>query len=76
MDVARDKFMRLMQEVADLEDRIEDLEEEMKTAEDSPNPGDADIVLQELNDLREQLTERRNELARTSDGCGTPHPQS
>lgn len=26
--------------------------------------------------LQEELAEKRNELARLSDGCGHPHPQS
>ena len=49
-----------MQEIEDLEDKIEELEKE--------NPKDPELEIK-----REQLAEKRNELARISDGCGTPH---
>jgi len=36
------------------------------------------VVIQELElrSLNEELTAKRNELTRVSDGCGKPHPQN
>lgn len=74
-DILREKYARLMAEVADLEERVEDLEKDEELFRESPNPEDVKINAQELRDLRELLAEKRNELARLSDGCGRPHPQ-
>ena len=60
LNAQRKKYQMLMQEIEDLEDKIEELEKE--------NPKDPELEIQ-----REQLAEKRNELARISDGCGTPH---
>ncbi len=76
MDATREKFVRLMAEIEDLEERVEDLEREGEVAAESPNPRDAAIVEQELHDLSEELAGKRNELARISNGCSTPRPQS
>lgn len=62
-DVAREKYSNLMTEIEDLEDKIEDLRK------DSANQ-------EQIKHLNEDLTEKRNELARLSDGCGRPQPQS
>jgi hypothetical protein len=62
-DVARQKFMRLMAEVEDLEEQASALEARPRTPE----------VLQQLQALQLKLAERRTELTRVSDGCGTPH---
>lgn len=59
-DVIKKRYLQIMQEIEDLEDRIEIIE--LKDA-DSPK----------LVKLQEKLAEQRNELARISDGCGTPH---
>ena len=56
----KEKYMQLMQKIEDLEDRIEIMELKEKPPVD-------------LEKLLEQLAESRNELARVSDGCGTPH---
>lgn len=74
-DVAREKYQRLMKEIDDLETRVDDLTEEIRIAADSPNPQDKVLVEQELRDLNEQLTAKRNELARISDGCGPGRSQ-
>ncbi len=56
-DVTRQKFAKLMDEIEELEDKIE-----------------AKNTKEDINILREQLIEKRNELQRLSDGCGYPHP--
>lgn len=61
-DVAREKYARLMVEVENLEDCVSELESE--------TPVDA----AQLEKARAELAEKKNELARISDGCGKPHP--
>ncbi len=75
-DVLREKYRRLFASVQELEDRVADLASELQTASESPNPADAEVVEQELRSLKEELTAKRNELTRLSDGCGKPHPQN
>lgn len=75
-DVAREKYLHLMTQIEDLEDRVSDLEQEQTVAVDSPEPEDVNVINEELVELRRQLAEKRNELARLSDGCGRPHPMS
>ena len=60
LNMQKQKYMQLMQNIEDLEDRIEIMELKEKPPA-------------ELDALREKLAEARNELARVSDGCGTPH---
>ena len=60
LNMQRQKYITLMQDIEDLEDKIEILEK--------ANPEDPELLK-----LREQLSQQRNELARVSDGCGTPH---
>jgi len=57
-DILRDKYARLMSEVEDLEARVDAL-------------GPA-VAAEEARSLRERLAEKKNELARLSDGCGKP----
>ncbi|MHC4886988.1 MAG: hypothetical protein ACYTGH_18075 [Planctomycetota bacterium] len=69
-DVAREKYMRLMEEIENTEEMIENLEKEVKVAEDSPNPDDAPAIREELQALQEKLATQKAELSRLSDGCG------
>jgi hypothetical protein len=62
-DLAHEKFARLMTDLDELESQVEGL---LRTKPDSPA----------LHELQEHLAEKRSELARISDGCGTPHPQN
>ena len=63
LNIQRNKYIKLMEEVENLEDEVE--EAEKRKAEAS-----------EIQRLNEQLAEKRNELARVSDGCGTAHHHS
>ena len=69
-DITREKYLRLMAQVDELEDRVTDLEAQLA----GPAKGDPETVLeQELKDAQEALALRRSELSRISDGCGKPH---
>jgi len=61
-DITREKYVRLMTEIENLEDFIAELE-------GLDRPDDS-----EISRLKEELASKRNELARLSDGCGKPHP--
>ena len=63
-DPARQKYVRLMKEIEDIEDAIEKLESKNKQAK---------ATCAKLGALKNELADKKNELARISDGCGTPH---
>jgi cell division septum initiation protein DivIVA len=65
-DVARDKYVRLMTEIDDLEDRVEELEKAIAG-------GGGAEVQKELDELRERLADRMWELARITDACKKIH---
>ncbi len=62
-EIARKKYQSLMAEVDALEEQIVGLTEQPKAPERS----------RQIEQIQEKLAERRTELARISDGCGTPH---
>ena len=70
-DVARQKFMRLMQEVDELEECVEELERKLVACRGTR---DEEAVQRELDARLERLEEKRTELVRVSDGCRRPHP--
>ncbi len=59
-DVVREKYLHLMTEIEDLEENIEKLEKKSVSGKT-------------LEKLKEELAAKKSELARISDGCGTPH---
>jgi len=61
-DVAREKYVRIMTEIDDLENRAEELEEAVAAG------GGAEKQC-ELDELRLKLTERMGELARITAAC-------
>lgn len=65
-DVSREKYVRIMAEIDELEDKVEELEAAV-AAEDG---GDR---RKELDELRERLAERMWELARITDACKRIH---
>jgi hypothetical protein len=68
-DIAREKYLRLMSQVAELEDEVSDLEAQL--ADPSKTEPDTELR-QELKELQEALALKKSELARISDGCGYP----
>ena len=59
-DVAREKYLKMMVEIEDIEDEIAKMEKTKASQSDIMN-------------LKEKLADKRNELARISDGCGKGH---
>ncbi len=70
-DVAREKFMHLMQEVEEMEERVEELEQKLTTCRGTQAE---EAARRELDASLERLEEKRTELVRVSDGCRRPHP--
>ncbi len=71
----RQKYAAIMEQVELLEEAVADLERDVKAARELPGSQDVQVLEQELRDAHTRLAERREELARLSDGCGRPHPQ-
>jgi predicted nucleic acid-binding Zn-ribbon protein len=67
-DVAREKYVHLMTEIEDLEDRIERFENKSSKKKAPKAFTEGDITM-----MKEALAAKKNELARISDGCGKPH---
>jgi uncharacterized membrane protein len=65
-DVTREKYVRLMAEIDELEDRCEELEHVVAA-------GGGEERRNELAELRERLAERMWELARITDACKKIH---
>ncbi len=65
-DVSREKYVRIMAEVDELEDRVEELEAAVAA-------GGGDDRRKELDELRERLADRMWELARITDACKKIH---
>ena len=61
IDLQREKYIRLIGLVEELEEKIESIEKK-RLKSDS-----------ELMDLKEKLSGCRDELQRVSNGCGYPH---
>ncbi len=62
-EIARQKYLQLMEQVEALEDQFADLESLPVTA----------AARADLPAVQEKLAAARLELQRVSDGCGTPH---
>ena len=62
-EIARQKYLQLIEQVETLEDQVADLEK--LPATDAARAG--------RPAAQEKLATARRELTRVSDGCGTPH---
>ncbi len=71
-DLMREKFLRLMTRIEELEEGLSELEKKEKE-EDSSGAASLNRIRESLKLLQEELNEKRRELARISDGCGKPH---
>jgi hypothetical protein len=68
-DIARRKFAALMEQVEALEEQVAALQETLRL-EVTKAP-----VETELKKKLQELAQKRTELTRVSDGCGTGHPK-
>lgn len=66
--IQREKYLKLMVEIEDLEDKVEKLEKKKAAATRSTPALDTKLL-----EAQEKLGALRTELTRISDGCGTPH---
>ncbi|MFA5042977.1 MAG: hypothetical protein WC381_02745 [Kiritimatiellia bacterium] len=72
-DIERQKYVRLIARVEELEARVAELEDEIAFDKDSGQSQDGALVADELRAAQNKLAAARTELARVSDGCGKPH---
>ena len=70
-DIQRQKYLKLMVEIEELEAKIEELEQKKAAAKRASPARD-----QKLVEAQEKLGALRTELTRVSDGCGTPHTRN
>lgn len=69
-DLQRVKYMKLMQEIEDLEEELDEYESGEGIDPEIETP---ERVAESIAVLREQLAAKKAELARISDGCGHGH---
>ena len=72
-DPARESLMRLMAEVEDLEESVENLQQQLRASSGAADSRAGDGTQQELRELLERLEEKRIELTRVSNACRRPH---
>ena len=68
VDVAREKYVHLMTEIEELEDKLERFDAKGPKKKDLRAFTDREVLL-----MKEALASKKNELARIGDGCGKPH---
>lgn len=73
-DVSHAKYAKLIDEIEQLEEEIEVYEkgDGIKGESDDDGVLSPEEIQAELRTLQERLAEKRNELKRISDGCGSP----
>jgi len=72
-DPARESLMRLMAEIDELEERVENLQQQLGTSSSAEDSRSREAGQQELRELRERLEEKNSELTRISNACRRPH---
>jgi ElaB/YqjD/DUF883 family membrane-anchored ribosome-binding protein len=65
--------MRLMAEIDELEERVENLQQQLGTSSSAEDSRSREAGQQELRELRERLEEKNSELTRISNACRRPH---
>lgn len=72
-DLARERFARLMAEVEELEESVEELQKRLRASGGAEDSGDGDAGQRELGELLERLEAKQIELTRISNACRRPH---
>jgi len=65
--------MRLMAEIDELEEGVEELQQKLRASSGPPGSQDGDAARRELGALLERLEQKRDELIRISNACKRPH---
>ena len=73
MDPARESLIRLMAEIEDLEESVENLQQQLRASSGAADLQEGDDTQRELHELLERLEEKRSELTRISNACRRPH---
>jgi hypothetical protein len=72
-DPAREGLLRLMVEIGELEESVEELQRTLRAASRLPVSRDGEAAQRELRALVERLDRKRSELTRISNACRRPH---
>ena len=72
-DPARESLMRLMAELDELEEGVEELQQRLRLISGVADSRDRDATQGELRELLERLERKRGELTRISNACRRPH---
>ena len=72
-DVARERLMRLMVEIDELEAGAEELQQKLLASSGLTDSKEGDTAQRELGELVARLDQKRNELTRISNACRRPH---
>lgn len=72
-DLARERFARLMAEVEELEESVEELQQRLRDPSGVADSQDGDDGQRQLRELLGRLEEKRVELTRISNACRRPH---
>ena len=73
-DPAREGLMRLMVEIDELEEGVEELQQKLRASSGPSGSRDGDATRGEVGALLERLEQKRDELTRVSNACRRPHP--
>jgi ElaB/YqjD/DUF883 family membrane-anchored ribosome-binding protein len=65
--------MRLMAEIDELEERVENLQQQLGAPSSAEDLRGREAGQRELRQLRERLEEKSSELTRISNACRRPH---
>lgn len=72
-DPGRESLMRLMAEIEDLEESVENLRQQLRASSEAEDSREREAGRRELRELQERLEEKSVELTRISNGCRRPH---
>ena len=72
-DVARERLTRLMAEVDELEESVENLQQQLRASSGAEDSRGREARQQELRELLVRLEEKSTELTRISNACRRPH---
>ncbi len=73
IDAARESLMRLMAEIEELEEGVEDLQRQLRASGGAETAPEREAAQRELRELQERLEEKSDELTRISNACRRPH---